>query len=109
MSLVALGASDVAGGFKSWRMWWMLAKNDVVRRYRRSRIGQWWLTLSMAAMIGGMSLVYSGLFNTPMADYLPYLGTGLVLWGVHGGEKTIHWSACVCAGAGGVKVGHWIG
>lgn len=82
MSLVALGASDVAGGFKSWRMWWMLAKNDVVRRYRRSRIGQWWLTLSMAAMIGGMSLVYSGLFNTPMADYLPYLGTGLVLWGL---------------------------
>ena len=29
--------------------------------------------------------------------------------GVHGGEKTIQWSACVCAGAGGVKVGHWIG
>lgn len=28
---------------------------------------------------------------------------------VHGGEKTIQWSACVCAGAGGVKVGHWIG
>ena len=31
------------------------------------------------------------------------------LSGVHGGEKTIQWSACVCAGAGGVKVGHWIG
>lgn len=28
---------------------------------------------------------------------------------VQGGEKTIQWSACVCAGAGGVKVGHWIG
>ncbi len=28
---------------------------------------------------------------------------------VHGGEKTIRWSAGICAGAGGVKVGHWIG
>jgi len=35
----------------------------------------------------------------------------LTVWecSVHGGEKTIQWSACVCAGAGGVKVGHWIG
>ena len=33
----------------------------------------------------------------------------LVARGVQGGEKTIQWSACVCAGAGGVKVGHWIG
>lgn len=82
MGFVALGATDVVGGFSSWRMWWMLAKNDVVRRYRRSRVGQLWLTLSMAAMILGMGVVYSALFNTSMASYLPHLGTGLVLWGL---------------------------
>lgn len=82
MSLVRLGAVDVVGGFGAWRIWWMLAKNDVIRRYRRSRIGQLWLTLSMAAMIGGMGIVYSGLFNSPLNSYLPHLGTGLVLWGL---------------------------
>lgn len=82
MGLVALGLADVAGGFRSWRMWWMLAKNDVVRRYRRSRLGQFWLTLSMAVMIFGMGGVYSTLFNQSMASYLPHLGTGLVLWGL---------------------------
>ena len=54
MSLIATGASDVLGGFGAWRMWWMLAKNDVIRRYRRSRVGQPWLTLSMAVMIFGL-------------------------------------------------------
>lgn len=82
MSSIVRGATDVLGGFGSWRMWWMLAKNDVVRRYRRSRVGQLWLTLSMAVMTGGMGVVYSGLFNTPMSSYLPHLATGLVLWGL---------------------------
>jgi ABC-type polysaccharide/polyol phosphate export permease len=82
MRFVANGAADVLGGFGSWRMWWMLAKNDVIRRYRRSRVGQLWLTLSMAVMILGMGVVYATLFATPMASYLPHLGTGLVLWGL---------------------------
>lgn len=82
MSLVVRGAADVLGGIGSWRMWWMLARNDVVRRYRRSRLGQLWLTLSMAVMIFGMGAVYSTLFGTSLADYMPHLGTGLVLWGL---------------------------
>lgn len=82
MGLITIGAADVVGGFGSWRMWWMLAKNDVVRRYRRSRLGQLWLTLSMAVMIFGLGAVYSSLFGTSMAAYLPHLGTGLVLWGL---------------------------
>ena len=82
MSLIAIGASDVIGGFGSWRMWWMLAKNDVARRYRRSRLGQFWLTLSMAVMVWGMGLVYSAVFSMPMATYLPHVGAGLVLWGL---------------------------
>lgn len=82
MSALARGACDVYRGFGAWRMWWMLAKNDVVRRYRRSRVGQLWLTLSMAFMIFGMGAVYSSLFGTSISDYLPHLGTGLVLWGL---------------------------
>ncbi|MBN8943051.1 MAG: ABC transporter permease [Rhizobiales bacterium] len=80
MGLVERGAADVLGGFGCWRMWWMLARNDVARRYRRSRLGQLWLTLSMAVMIFGMGAVYSSLFGTALADYMPHLGTGLVLW-----------------------------
>ncbi|SFD64346.1 lipopolysaccharide transport system permease protein [Bosea sp. CRIB-10] len=82
MALLMRGAADVAGGFGVWRIWWMLAKNDIVRRYRRSRVGQLWLTLSMAVLIFGMGAVYASLFGTSMADYLPHLGTSLVMWGL---------------------------
>lgn len=82
MDFVLRGATDVRLSFGSWRMWWMLAKNDVVRRYRRSRIGQLWLTLSMAVMIFGMGAVYSSLFNMQIQNYLPHLGIGLILWGL---------------------------
>lgn len=82
MGLLVRGAADVLGGFGSWRMWWMLARNDVVRRYRRSRLGQLWLTLSMAVTIFGIGAVYSSLFGTSLASYMPHLATGLVLWGL---------------------------
>ncbi len=82
MGSIMRGAVDVLGGFAAWRMWWMLARNDVIRRYRRSRVGQLWLTLSMAVMIFGMGAIYSSLFGTSWSDYLPHLGTGLVLWGL---------------------------
>ena len=44
------GLTDIFDGLISWRTWWMLAWNDVRRRYRRSAVGQFWLTLSMAIM-----------------------------------------------------------
>lgn len=82
MSALARGVCDVYQSFGAWRMWWMLAKNDVVRRYRRSRVGQLWLTLSMAFMIFGMGAVYSSLFGTSISAYMPHLGTSLILWGL---------------------------
>jgi ABC-type polysaccharide/polyol phosphate transport system ATPase subunit len=50
------GAADVAAGLRGWRTWTMLAWNDV---HRRSGLGQFSLTLSIAAMIGGLCFVYS--------------------------------------------------
>ena len=42
------GAADVVAGLLGRRTWTMLAWNDVRRRYRRSGLGQFWLTLSMS-------------------------------------------------------------
>ena len=67
------GLADVQRGLSSWRTWWMLAWNDVRRRYRRSGLGQFWLTLSMAATIGGLGYVYSHLFGVDVSTYLPYI------------------------------------
>lgn len=65
-----------------WRMWLTLAWNDVRRRYRRSGLGQFWLTLSMATMVGGLGFVYSNLFRVDVTKYLPYIAVTFVFWGV---------------------------
>ena len=76
------GLADISEGLAKWRIWWMFAWNDVRRRYRRSGLGQFWLTLSMAATIGGLGLVYSSLFHTDVTKYLPYVSVTFVGWAV---------------------------
>jgi len=76
------GLADISEGLANWRIWWMFAWNDVRRRYRRSGLGQFWLTLSMAATVGGLGLVYSRLFHTDVTKYLPYISVTFVGWGL---------------------------
>jgi ABC-type polysaccharide/polyol phosphate export permease len=71
---------DLAEGMRDWRIWTMLGLNDVKQRYRRSRIGQFWITLSMAVFIGATGFVYAYLFHTDIHEYLPFLAVGFIAW-----------------------------
>jgi ABC-type polysaccharide/polyol phosphate export permease len=76
----AKGLADIRRGLNAWRTWTTFAWNDVLRRYRRTRIGQFWLTISMGLMILGLGIVYSALFRVDTAIYLPYVAVSFVLW-----------------------------
>ena len=71
---------DIRSGITGWRIWTMLASNDIRQRYRRSSLGQFWVTLSMAIMIFGMGAVYAALFKTAVRGYIPYVATTFVIW-----------------------------
>ena len=58
----------------------MLGWQDIRQRYRRSKLGPFWLTISMGVMIGMIGLVFGQVLNSPMRDYLPFLATGIILW-----------------------------
>ena len=73
------------GLHKSW-FWGALAMQDIRLRYRGSIIGPFWLTLSMAIMIGAMGFLYSKLFKQDMSTYLPFLTTGLIVWNFVSGQ-----------------------
>jgi ABC-type polysaccharide/polyol phosphate export permease len=45
-------------------------------------IGPFWLTLSMAVMIGTIGIIYGEMFNIDRHDYLPYLTASLLVWGL---------------------------
>ncbi|MES1201880.1 MAG: ABC transporter permease [Pseudomonadota bacterium] len=71
---------DLVEGLIHWRIWHSMALNDIRQRYRRSRIGQFWLTISMAITIVGMGTVFSTLFRVKPEEYMPYVGCSLTIW-----------------------------
>ena len=79
-SRLASAIADLAGGLAQWRVWWVLAFNDIRQRYRRSALGQFWLTISMLVMIAGIGGVYAIILNQDVSFYIPYVGIGLIVW-----------------------------
>jgi lipopolysaccharide transport system permease protein len=73
---------DITKAVKVWRIWVMLGSTDILKRYRRSRIGPFWITASMAVLVAGLGIVYSSIFVMPIDEYLPYVAVNFVIWGL---------------------------
>lgn len=71
---------DVRLGASRWRLASTLAWLDIRNRYRGSVLGPFWLTLSTGAMLLGLGLLYSALFQMSLREYLPHLAVSLVIW-----------------------------
>jgi lipopolysaccharide transport system permease protein len=74
------GWNDLVDGFESWRVWHLMGVGTLRRRYSRSRLGQFWTTLTTGIMIAAMGAVWSLLFHLKLAELLPSLASGFVLW-----------------------------
>lgn len=78
---VSRALSDLAEGFKAWQIWGNLGWNDIRTRYRRSMIGPFWITISMAVTVIALGVLYAQLFRIDIQEFLPYLALGFILWG----------------------------
>ncbi len=78
---VRLAGDDVSKGLLLWRLWAKLGWNDILQRYRRSVLGPFWLTASMAVMIVALGVVYAQIFKIALGDFMPFLCVGLLVWG----------------------------
>ncbi|PZQ89722.1 MAG: ABC transporter permease [Leifsonia xyli] len=67
-------------GWDTIKLSLFLGWQDIRLMYRRSVLGQFWITLSMAITFAAIGSVFGFIFNTPLAQYLPFLGCGLVFW-----------------------------
>jgi lipopolysaccharide transport system permease protein len=72
--------TDIASGLALWPLWVRLGWNDILQRYRRSFLGPFWLTASMAIMVIALGVLYAEIFKTPIRDFLPFLCVGLLVW-----------------------------
>ena len=73
---------DLLDSLKSWRLWSLLGWLEIRQRYARSKLGPFWLTISMGVLVASLGVVYGTLFGQNLNAYLPMIAVGLVMWGL---------------------------
>ena len=59
---------------------WRVSYSEILVKYRRSFLGPVWISVNMIVTIFALSLVFSGLFQVEIKNYLPYVFCGLLAW-----------------------------
>lgn len=72
--------TDLVRGLTNWPLWIVIGWLEVAQRYRRSMIGPFWITISLAVTVGALGVVYGALFNQTLSDYIPFVAVGLICW-----------------------------
>lgn len=75
-----LALKDIYFGFRQWGLAYLLGVGDTKQRYSRSKLGQFWITLSMLIFIIAIGVVYSFLFHQTLKVFLPYVACNYVIW-----------------------------
>ena len=78
---MGVAVQDIIEGGRKYRLALIFGWQDVAQRYRRSRVGAFWLTINMAVFIGALGLIFGTLFQSEMREFLPYLCAGVIMWG----------------------------
>lgn len=72
---------DLRQGLHQRELWLSLGWQDIKQRYRRSTLGPLWITIATGVMAGALGLLYSVLFQLSLAEFLPHVTVGLIMWG----------------------------
>ena len=62
------------------RLAFLLAVQDVKQTYRRSVLGQIWITIGMAVLIASIGLVFGVILGAELNSYLPFLASGIIIF-----------------------------
>jgi ABC-type polysaccharide/polyol phosphate export permease len=79
-SLATTARQDLVGGLLRTDLWGRLGWLDVKRRYRRTLLGPFWTSISLAVYVVAVGIVGAGLWHQNIREYLPFLVSGMVVW-----------------------------
>lgn len=78
---IKISIADLLNAFNQINIALILGWADILQRYRRSKLGPFWITISMGVTILGIGTVFGALLGSPMEEFLPFLAIGMILWG----------------------------
>ena len=68
---------------KIWaaRYFWLhLARAELKYKFRGSRLGLLWTMINPLILMLMITLIFGNLFDIPMADFAPYVFSGIIIW-----------------------------
>jgi len=75
------GLRDLWRGWRDYReLWLTVGLYDIRKRYRRSLLGPFWITISVGTFILGLSFIYAPLVGGDMKSFLPFIAFGFIAW-----------------------------
>jgi ABC-2 type transport system permease protein len=77
----ARGLRDLWRGWRDYReLWLAVGWYDIRKRYRRSLLGPFWITVSLAAFIAALTFLYVPLVGGDVHGYLSFVAFGFIAW-----------------------------
>lgn len=74
------GIADILESLVQWRMWSSLAVSDIRSRYKRTVLGPFWVTFSLAIFMFSTSILFSKLWNINITTFIPFYASGFIFW-----------------------------
>lgn len=71
---------DMIAALRQREIAFVFGWQDVAQRYRRSSVGAFWLSINMAVLISAIGVIFGALFRIPLAEFLPFLACGIIIW-----------------------------
>lgn len=75
-----IGLHDIFSALREYWLPCLLAWQDISIRYKRSKVGQFWLTLNTFIYIASLGLIFGTLFRFNLHEYLPNICAAILTW-----------------------------
>jgi hypothetical protein len=77
----ARGLRDLWHGWRDYReLWLAVGWYDIRKRYRRSLLGPFWITISLGAFIAALTFLYVPLIGGDVNGFLSFVAFGFIAW-----------------------------
>lgn len=80
MVRLAMHSHYIEGIWSARHFWIHLSLSDLRSRWRRSFFGVLWSIIQPLGMTALLALVFSRIFKTDIAEYAPYILSGMIVW-----------------------------
>ncbi|GBR49475.1 ABC transporter permease [Neokomagataea thailandica] len=75
-----IGSQDAFPALREYWLPFVLAWQDISVRYKRSKIGQFWLTINTFIYIASLGVIFGTLFRLNLHEYLPNICAAILTW-----------------------------